>query len=255
MFEHFVVTIANTPMTRRESFLAAAAPVAAGLLRDAPVPARKLNVVCVGGHPDDPESGCGGTLARYSARGHNVTIVYLTRGEAGIPGKTHDEAAAIRTDEALKASRVLSATATFAGQIDGSSEITNTRYEEIEKRLNGLRPDVVFTHWPVDTHRDHCAASLLTFQAWYRNGKKYPLVYFEVMSGEQTQQFAPNFYVDVAETWEKKKAACFLHASQDPAEFYGYHEKMERFRGLEYRCERAEAFVVHAQGPLPPVVW
>ena len=24
-------------------------------------------IVCVGGHPDDPESGCGGTLARYAA--------------------------------------------------------------------------------------------------------------------------------------------------------------------------------------------
>ncbi len=242
-------------MTRRESLLAVAAPVAAGIVNGAPTPSRKLNVVCVGGHPDDPESGCGGTLARYSARGHNVTIIYLTRGEAGIPGKTHDEAAAIRTDEALKACRVLGATPVFAGQIDGSSEITNVRYEAFEKLLNAQQPDVVFTHWPVDTHRDHCAASLLTFQAWYRTGKKYPLVYFEVMSGEQTQQFAPNFYVDVSETSEKKKEACFLHASQEPSEFYAYHEQMERFRGLEYRCKRAEAFVVHSQGPLPPVVW
>jgi LmbE family N-acetylglucosaminyl deacetylase len=87
-------------MTRRESLLDVAAPVAAGLVNGAPAPPHKLNVVCVGGHPDDPESGCGGTLARYSAGGQNVTIIYLTRGEAGIPGKTHDEAAAIRTEEA-----------------------------------------------------------------------------------------------------------------------------------------------------------
>ncbi len=52
-------------------------------------PAKLLKVVCVGGHPDDPESGCGGTLARFSAAGHDVTIIYLTRGEAGIPGKSH----------------------------------------------------------------------------------------------------------------------------------------------------------------------
>ena len=54
---------------------------------------RGLRVVCVGGHPDDPESGCGGTLSRYAAQGHSVTVIYLTRGEAGIPGKSHDEAA------------------------------------------------------------------------------------------------------------------------------------------------------------------
>ena len=69
--------------------------------------ARNTKVVCVGGHPDDPESGCGGTLARYAALGAGVTIVYLTRGEAGIPHKSHDEAAAIRTAECQAACRIL----------------------------------------------------------------------------------------------------------------------------------------------------
>ena len=59
-------------------------------------PDRPLRIVCVGAHPDDPESGCGGTLARYAAAGHRVTVIYLTRGEAGIPGKSHEEAASIR---------------------------------------------------------------------------------------------------------------------------------------------------------------
>ena len=60
---------------------------------------RAAKIVCVGGHPDNPESGCGGTLARYAAEGAGVTIVYLTRGEAGIPRKSHEEAAAIRSAE------------------------------------------------------------------------------------------------------------------------------------------------------------
>jgi LmbE family N-acetylglucosaminyl deacetylase len=71
-------------MTRGKSLLAIATPLAAGLADSAPAPSRKLNVVCVGADPDDPETGCGATLARYSARGHNVMIVYLTRGEVGI---------------------------------------------------------------------------------------------------------------------------------------------------------------------------
>jgi LmbE family N-acetylglucosaminyl deacetylase len=94
-------------MTRRDSLLAIATPLAAGLANSAPVPSRKLNVVCVGAHPDDPETGCGATLARYSARGHNVTIVYPTRGQAGIQGKTHEEAARVRTEEALNGCRIL----------------------------------------------------------------------------------------------------------------------------------------------------
>src|SRR5436305_13429099 len=58
--------------------------------------AARLTVVCVGGHPDDPESGCGWTLARYGALGHGVTVGYLTRGERGLAGKACYEAAKIR---------------------------------------------------------------------------------------------------------------------------------------------------------------
>ena len=53
--------------------------------------AKKLSVACVGAHPDDPESGCGGTLARYSEAGHRVTVIYLTRGERGIDKKSRSQ--------------------------------------------------------------------------------------------------------------------------------------------------------------------
>jgi LmbE family N-acetylglucosaminyl deacetylase len=82
------------------------------------LPEKKLNIICVGGHPDDPESGCGGTLAKLAAAGHTVTIIYLTTGEAGIIGKGHAEAAAIRKSEAIAACKILLAKP-FAGQIDG----------------------------------------------------------------------------------------------------------------------------------------
>src|SRR3954447_12580903 len=84
---------------------------------------RKLKVVVVGAHPDDPESSCGGTMARYADLGHEVVAVYLTRGEAGIKGKTAEEAAAIRTAEAQRACSILKASAVFAGQIDGKAEV------------------------------------------------------------------------------------------------------------------------------------
>ena len=59
--------------------------------------AKRLRVVCVGGHPNDPESGCGGTLTRLAIAGHSVSIIYLTRGESGIRGKSREAAAEIRT--------------------------------------------------------------------------------------------------------------------------------------------------------------
>lgn len=216
---------------------------------ETPAPKRKLKIIVAGAHPDDPESGCGGTVARYTELGHEVAVFYLTRGEAGIRGKSHDEAAAIRTAEAKKACEILKARPVFVGQIDGSAEVNPARYTEFTRMLEAESPDLVYTHWPVDTHRDHRAISLLVFDAWLSGGKKFALYYFEVLSGAQTSQFRPTHYVDITPTEAKKRAACFAHASQDPDDFYQYHDAMNRFRGMEAGRTYAEAFVRHAQSP------
>ena len=69
-----------------------------------PVPAKdRKKILVIGAHPDDPETAAGGTMCLLSDAGHEVVSVYLTRGEAGIRGKSHDEAAAIREAEARAA--------------------------------------------------------------------------------------------------------------------------------------------------------
>ena len=208
---------------------------------------RKLKVIVVGGHPDDPESGCGGTMALYASLGHEVVALYLTRGEAGIPGKTHEQAATIRTSECLRACEILKSRAVFAGQIDGATEVNSARYAGFREILESERPDIVYTHWPVDTHPDHRAASLLAYDAWLRGGRKFALFYFEVMSGSQTQNFSPSHYVDITSMESLKRAACFAHSSQNPAEFYAEHDVMNRFRGMESGVKFAEGFVEHVQ--------
>jgi LmbE family N-acetylglucosaminyl deacetylase len=217
---------------------------------------RTLKAVVVGGHPDDPESGCGGTIASYVDLGHEVVAMYLTRGEAGIPGKAHQEAAQIRTVEAQTACDILQALPIFVGQIDGNTEVTGRWYREIQRVLEIEQPDVVFTHWPIDTHRDHRAASLLVYDAWLHMGRAFVLYYYEVLSGSQTQHFNPTHYVDITATEPRKRRACFAHQSQDPAHLYAHHQQMHRFRGLECGCQYAEAFIRHISSPhkavLPP---
>jgi LmbE family N-acetylglucosaminyl deacetylase len=211
-------------------------------------PPRPLQVVCVGAHPDDPESGCGGTLARYAAAGHKVTVIYLTRGEAGIKGKSHDEAAAVRTGEAEAACKILGAKPVFAGQIDGATEVNRARAEALAELLTREGPDLVFTHWPLDTHPDHQAASLLTLRAYLASPKRFPLYFFEVNSGSQTLGFMPAAYVDITAPRDKKKQALFAHKSQDGEGIYRkHHEVMENFRGRELGVAAAEAFAALAR--------
>ena len=237
--------------------LAVGLPLADTAAGSAAGPAR-LKIVVARAHPDDPETGCGGTVARYTDLGHEVAIIYLTRGEAGIEGKSHDEAARIRTAEAQRACEILKARPLFAGQIDGNTEVNVRHYEEFREILVAERPDVVFTHWPLDSHRDHRVVSLLVYDAWLRDGQKFPLYYFEVDAGAQTSHFHPTHYVDITPTEARKRAACYAHASQQPDGFYGtYHDPMNRFRGLECGRKFAEAFVRHVQSPngfLSPVL-
>ena len=204
----------------------------------------KKKVVCIGGHPDDPESGCGGTLAKFSKQGHDVTIIYFTTGEAGIEGKSYSEAAAIRKQEAINACKILKATSIFAGQVDGNTVVNNEWVEKMTTLIESEQPDIVFTQWPLDSHKDHQAASLLTIQAWLRTKDKWPLYFYEVCAGEQTMIFHPTDYVDITETQQQKKEALYCHVSQDPPSIYDCgHAAMEDFRGREMGVHAAEAFI------------
>ena len=204
----------------------------------------KKKIVCVGGHPDDPESGCGGTLAKFANAGYDVTIIYLTTGEAGIEGKTHDEAAAIRKQEAINACKILNAKPVFAGQIDGDTIMNNEWVNKMQQLITGEKPDTVFTHWPIDSHKDHQVASLLTIQTWMRAQQKFPLYFFEVCAGEQTMTFHPTDYIDITETQEQKRKAVYCHVSQDPDSIYACgHASMEDFRGRELGVKAGEGFV------------
>ncbi len=207
-------------------------------------PSEKKKIVCVGGHPDDPESGCGGTLAKLVNAGHDVTIIYLTTGEAGIPGTGHDEAAHIRKQEAINACKVLNAKPVFAGQIDGDTVVSNETLKHLQNLVNEEKPDLVFTHWSIDSHKDHLCASLLTIQTWVRSEVKFVLYFFEVCAGEQTMGFHPTDFVDITDTQEQKRKAVYCHTSQDPPGIYACgHASMEDFRGRELGVRAAEGFV------------
>jgi LmbE family N-acetylglucosaminyl deacetylase len=207
-------------------------------------PSEKKKIVCVGGHPDDPESGCGGTLAKLISLGHDVTIIYLTTGEAGIPGTSHDDAARTRKQEAINACKVLNAKPVFAGQIDGASIVDNAALQHIQNLIKDEKPDIVFTHWPIDSHKDHQCASLLTMQTWVRSEPKFTLYFFEVCAGEQTMGFHPTDFVDITDTRELKKKSVYCHTSQDPPGIYACgHSAMEDFRGRELGASAAEGFV------------
>ncbi len=234
-------------LNRREVMIGAGAVAgiaAASSAGGVEVEPRKLKIIVAGGHPGDPEYGCGGTVARCAELGHDVVLLYLNDG---VPeGKPRD---GVRIGEAHKACAILQARPVFAGQIDGAAVVDQTHYQAFRKLIEPERPDVVCTHWPIDNHADHRAMSMLVYDAWLHSGKRFALYYYEVSNGEDTLQFAPTHYTDITPMESKKKLACFAHASQSPSKFYALQEQVTRMRGIERGCRYAEGFVRQIQSP------
>lgn len=195
----------------------------AGNTPESETPSKMPKVLVIGAHPDDPETCCGGTIITLKNAGYDVVVVYMTRGQSGISGKSKEEAGAIRTQEALNACEI---------------------YDEMRELIIQENPGIVFTHWTLDLHRDHRVCSCLVLEAWKRLKYKFDLYFFEPMTGAQAQLFTPIDYIDITDVAEQKRKACDCHVSQGMDHIYSdWHEHMERFRGCEFHCQRAEAFV------------
>ena len=204
---------------------------------------RKHKIVFTGGHPGDPEYGCGGTVARLTAAGHDVVLLYLNDG-------AWETSAAVRMAEAKKACEILKARPMYANQTNGHAVVDNAHYKAFQKLLEAEEPDAVFTHWPIDNHPDHRAIANLTFEAWKQLKRQFPLYYYEVSDGEDTTQFpAPTHYLDITEVADTKKAACYAHASQTPDFFYGLQDTVAAFRGFQGGSKRAEAYIQQLGSP------
>jgi N-acetylglucosamine malate deacetylase 1 len=209
--------------------------------------ARKMKVIVAGGHPGDPEYGCGGTIAHLTNLGHEVVLLYLNDGAwPPTPAST-------RIAEAKKACELLKARPAYAGQVNGDAVVDKQHYEAYAKIIDAEGPDVVFTQWPIDNHRDHRAITMLSYDAWRQSKKRFSLYYYEVSDGEDTLQFAPTHHVDISETEPAKRAACYAHASQTPDRYYALQDQVAAFRGVEGGYKRAEAFVLQRQSPADPL--
>jgi N-acetylglucosamine malate deacetylase 1 len=237
------------PINRREMLKGAGRLAGAAAListgRDAAGEAtpRKLKFVVVGGHPGDPEYGCGGTIALLTAMGHDVVLLYLNDGE-------WETSAPVRIAEARRACDILKARPVWAGQANGHSIVDDAHYNAFLKMIEDENPDAVFNHWPVDNHPDHRAIANLMYESWNRLKRRFPMYYYEVSSGEDTMQFpVPTHFVDITSVADTKKAACYAHASQNPTFFYELQDSVAHFRGLECGCKRAEAYVLQVGGP------
>jgi LmbE family N-acetylglucosaminyl deacetylase/tetratricopeptide (TPR) repeat protein len=163
-------------------------------------------VLALGAHPDDIELGCGGLIAKLKASGARVYGLTFTQGEKG-------------TDRTGRRELETKKAAEFLG-LDGYSvlDFPDTGLQEkisllkqvIESRIKELGATMVLTHTDVDVHGDHRAVFAATREA--ARSVRTVLCYEDVST---TDQFTPNFYVDITHYIEDHLKACAFHRTQD----------------------------------------
>jgi len=199
-----------------------AASISAASAADSPQ--KKMNILCVGAHPDDAELNCGGTLLRYHKMGHKIFIVLTTSGNTG-----SNEMRDIKEIERVREAEMLASAKTYDAQVRflrADDERLLDSNEMRTKVLDALRwadPDVIFTHSPTDESPDHRMTSklvrsmILSLPGINQQSSEKPCtkkVSVFTWGNAKCINFVPEVYVDISDELEAVCAAANLHESQ-----------------------------------------
>jgi LmbE family N-acetylglucosaminyl deacetylase len=210
-----------------------------------------MRILVVAPHPDDEVLGCGGSLARHSNEGDEITLCIVTK--------------AYRPDWSAKYLRERPGEIKSSCKILGIEKIVELEFPTVkldsvpQKELNDslknivevTDPDRVYMPSATDLNLDHRLVFEATLVASRPvNGKSTTLMSYETPSetewGRPLGLFTPNYYIDISNTFNAKINALKAYKSQlkgfpHPRSIKAV-EALAVIRGCECGCARAEAF-------------
>lgn len=207
-----------------------------------------MKIIVFAAHPDDAETIVAGSICSYIKQGHSVHIVNMT-GAGGA-----------RVQCASDTAKLYGATCEFlpfkdAGEVAEENaplhlgvQFDSKHLDVIYKVIQAQKPDMVWTHWPVDTHPDHVATGALTARATdllRLEGEIIPdLWYYGPCIGYQALCFKPDHFVDVTDFIDIKQQGIDIYNKIVPiAESYKMEITVMKHNGFQAGCHYAEGFV------------
>ena len=182
-------------------------------------------------HPDDVDFGAAGTVAAWTGAGIKVTYCIVTDGDAGgfdaeVP---RERIGPIRQEEQRAAAAEVGVSdVVFLGYPDGRLEVSLELRRDLARVIREVRPQRVVCQSPernmvriYASHPDHLAAGEAAMCAVYPDARNpfahrdlgnleaWPVPEVWISGGERA-----NHYVDITETFDRKKAALRAHVSQ-----------------------------------------
>ncbi|MBV2127869.1 PIG-L deacetylase family protein [Arsukibacterium indicum] len=216
-------------------------------------------VVVVAAHPDDEVLGCAGTIALHSAAGDRVHVIFMADGEKSRSAQTPQLAS--RKKAAHAAAGILGVQSVrfldFADNAMDSVPLLSVN-QALEKALQPLQPELVYTHFGGDLNIDH----RLTYQAVLTACRPQPgqsvrrICCFEVpssteWSAQQEAPFRPQLFVDISSVLQQVNEALQCYAAElrpwPHSRSLQAISLRQQWRGSNVGLTAAEAFMVERE--------
>lgn len=215
-----------------------------------------MNVLVIAPHPDDEILGVGGTIAKRVAQGHTVYVCVVTKGcEPLFPAEYVEKG----RNECRKADAHLGVKETIFLDFPAVMLESVPRFEfnrKILEVIQKIKPEEVYIPHRGDMQLDHkmvVDAAMVALRPKYEHVVKRIFAY-ETPSEtgwdipNTVNEFIPNVYEDISETYKIKMDALKIFESQlgeyPEARSLGAVEAMARYRGAAVRQAAAEAFML-----------
>lgn len=219
-----------------------------------------MRILVIAAHPDDEVLGCGGTIARMSKEGHDISIIIL--GEGITSRYLHREDA---DKELLQNLHEHSHNvAKLLGVHDLQMfNLPDNRFDTtplldivkiLERQIEKVMPECIYTHHSADLNLDHVLTNRATLIATrpLENSPVKTVLSYEVPSSTewafQTNRpgFQPNIFVDVTKTIDIKIEAMKIYDGENRE--FPHPRSSESLRAISRRwgsvsgLKAAEAF-------------
>lgn len=213
-----------------------------------------MNVLVIAPHPDDEILGCGGTIAKHIAKGHDVYVCIVTRGKLPL---FSDEGVKIVRKECADAHKYLGVKETIFLDFPAAMLEEIPRHELNDSLchiVQRVKPEEVYIPHRGDMQLDHkmiADAAMVALRPKYEHVAKRIYAY-ETLSEtgwdipNTVNEFIPTVYNDISDYLDRKLQAMRFYQSQlapypNPRSIEAL-EALAKYRGSTVNKKAAEAF-------------